>query len=179
MLPVTQWPTSQFAYLAQTVRTSAATIVPEGETKQTSTYTVVRVPDELDVIAHLSSPVPRYWFIDNPTLQQFLAGEMLYGLRTAVEAMAMSDIAGATTQDNDYATSNLVTLRRSITLLEIAGYSASAFVISPTDWESIELLLSDVEAVENLSLPFDPASRRLWGVPIVTTNAQATAPRAH
>ena len=71
VLPVTQWPTDQFAYLRQTVRDTKADIVPEGDVKPTSQYTVERVPDELDVVAHLSEGVPRFWFQDNPSLLQF------------------------------------------------------------------------------------------------------------
>ena len=38
-------------------------------------------------------------------------------------------------------------------------------------WEGVKLALSSTNAVEHLSLPYDPASRRLFGVPIVATNA--------
>lgn len=34
------------------------------------------------------------------------------------------------------------------------------------------LALTSVSAVEHLSLPYDPATRRLFGVPVTTTNAQ-------
>jgi len=40
-------------------------------------------------------------------------------------------------------------------------------------WEGVELALSSTNAVEHLSLPYDPATRRLFGVPIVVSNAQA------
>ena len=40
-------------------------------------------------------------------------------------------------------------------------------------WEGVELALSSTNAIEHLSLPYDPASRRLWGVPIVSTVSQA------
>ena len=40
-------------------------------------------------------------------------------------------------------------------------------------WEGVELALSSTTAIEHLSLPYDPASRRLWGVPIVSTVSQA------
>ena len=107
--------------------------------------------------------MPRYWFADDPTLQAFLANEMLYGLRVAVEAMALSDIAGTgTIQPNPYDdASALSTLRKSVTLLEIAGHDAAAFVVSPLDWELIELSLSTTNAVEHISLPYDAAARRL------------------
>jgi excisionase family DNA binding protein len=56
--------------------------------------------------------------------------------------------------------------------LEQAGYSAAAFVLTPADWEQVELSLSSVNAVEHLALPYDPAARRLFGVPIATSIAQ-------
>ena len=40
-------------------------------------------------------------------------------------------------------------------------------------WEGVELALSSTNAVEHLSLPYDPASRRLFGVPIVATVSDA------
>ena len=40
-------------------------------------------------------------------------------------------------------------------------------------WEGVELALSSTNAIEHLSLPYDPASRRLFGVPIVATVGQA------
>jgi hypothetical protein len=46
-------------------------------------------------------------------------------------------------------------------------------LLNPTDWEGVELALSSTNAVEHMSLPYDAASRRLFGVPVVTSNAQA------
>ena len=40
-------------------------------------------------------------------------------------------------------------------------------------WEGVKLALSSTNAVEHLSLPYDPASRRLFGVPIVATVSEA------
>ena len=47
------------------------------------------------------------------------------------------------------------------------------FVLHPTYWETTELALSSQTAIEHLSLPYDPATRRLFGVPVTTSNAQA------
>ena len=49
-----------------------------------------------------------------------------------------------------------------------------SIVLHPIDFEGIELALASVTAIEHLSLPYDAASRRLFGTPIVTTVA-ATA----
>ena len=67
----------------------------------------------------------------------------------------------------------LATLRKGLTKLETAGYTASSIVLHPTDWEGVESALSSTNAIEHLSLPYDPASRRLFGVPIVATVSEA------
>ena len=53
----------------------------------------------------------------------------------------------------------LATLRKGLTKLETAGYTAGAIVLHPSDWEGVELALSSTNAVEHLSLPYDPASQ--------------------
>lgn len=86
----------------------------------------------------------------------------------------MADInATSGIQTQAYSTSVLQTLRKSITKLEANGYPAGSIVLHPNDWESVELAFSSVNAVEHLSLPYDPASRRLFGVPVVTTVSAA------
>jgi hypothetical protein len=72
----------------------------------------------------------------------------------------------------------LTTLWKGITKLETAGYTASAFVLHPTDWEGVEVALSAQNAIEHMGLPYDPATRRLFGVPVTTSNAQAAGRRA-
>jgi hypothetical protein len=39
--------------------------------------------------------------------------------------------------------------------------------------EGVELALASTNAVEHMSLPYDPASRRLFGAPVVTTVSAA------
>ncbi|MET0996744.1 MAG: phage major capsid protein [Mycobacterium sp.] len=174
VIPVVQHATAEISYLRQTTRTNNAAVVAAGALKPTSVYTVTRIENSLVVIAHLSEGIPRHWLIDNTALEAFLSSELEYGLQTAVEAKVLSDVNGTSgIQTQAYATSVLTTLRKGVTKLEVAGYAPSAFALHPTDWEGVELALSSVAAVEHLSLPYDPATRRLFGVPVVTTNAQA------
>lgn len=117
--------------------------------------------------------MPRHWFIDNDALQGFLANELDYGLRVAVEAKVVDDInATSGLQTNAYATSPLVTLRKSLTKLETAGYEPGFFLLDPVDWEGIELLLTSQGATDVQGIPYDPAARRLFGVPVVVSVAQ-------
>lgn len=173
LLPVKQHGQPEFAYLRQSTRTNNAAAVAEGAVKPTSVVGLTRIEDKLDVVAHLSEGIPRYWFADNGSLEQFVTEELLYGLEVKLEALALADIAGTSgIQTNAFATSPLVTLRKSLTKLEANGYSPAAFVLHPNDWEATELLVSSTNAIEHMNLPYDPAARRLYGVPIVVTNAQ-------
>lgn len=179
LLEVIEHSTPEISYLRQTTRTNNAAAVAEGALKPTSIYSVTKITNSLEVIAHLSEGIPRYWLVDNAAIEAFLANELEFGLQLAVEAKVIADIdATSGIQSQVFATSALQTLRKGITKLENAGYNASAFVLNPTDWEGIELSLSSVNAVEHLSLPYDPAARRLFGVPIATSIEQ-TAGTGH
>ena len=174
VLPVVQHTTPEYSYLAQKTRTNNAAVVAEGATKPTSVYSVVRVEKSLVVVAHFSEAVPRYWLLDNIALEAFVDNELRYGLTLSVEAKVLADVNGTSgIQSQAYATSLLTTLRKGLTKLETAGYTPSSVVLHPTDWEGVELALCSTNAIEHLSLPYDPASRRLFGVPIVATVNQA------
>jgi hypothetical protein len=72
-------------------------------------------------------------------------------------------------QSQTYSTSVLVTVREGLTKLEIAG----SLVLHPMDWKDVELARASSNAGEHLSLPYDPATRRLFGVPVVATVGEA------
>lgn len=173
VLPVMSHTSPLYAYLRQSVRTNNAAVVASGAVKPTSVYTMIQVANTLAVIAHLSEGVDRFWLQDNRMLQGFISSELHFGLERAVEAKALADINGTSgIATQAWATSIPVTLRKALTQLETTGYTASAFVLHPADFELIELQLSTTNAVEHIGLPYDPAQRRLYGVPIATTIAQ-------
>lgn len=179
VLPTQSHSTGQFAYLRQLSRDNQAAVVADGALKPTSSYSVTRIEQTLSVIAHLSEGTPRFWFADNDALQSWLTGELVYGLQTAVEDKVFTDIdAVSGKQTQGFSTSALQTIRKSITKLEVAGWDPSALVMHPSDWETVELALASTSAVEYQGLPYDPASRRLFGIPVVTT-VSATAGMAH
>lgn len=150
-------------------------MVAEGAVKPTTLLGLTRVEKTLQVIAHLSEPIPRFWIQDVAALEQFVNAELEFGLGVALEAKVLADTAGASgVQSQTYSTSVLQTLRKALTKIEVAGYALGSIVLHPTDFEGIELALASVTAIEHLSLPYDAASRRLFGTPIVTTVA-ATA----
>lgn len=186
VLPVEVHGSSQYARLIQGTRTNAAAVVEDGDEKPASAIGLTRVEKSLRVIATLSEPgINRFWLIDNPAtgsaggLEQFIANELEFNVTRAVETMVLEDVAGTSgIQAQAYSTSALQTLRKSITKLEIAGHAPGAIVLHPSDWEGVELALSSTSAVEHLSLPYDPATRRLFGVPVATT-VSASAGTGH
>ena len=123
-----------------------------------------RVEQSLVVVAHLPEGIPRFWLLDNNALETFVEDELQYGLQLAVEAKVLTDVnATSGIQTQAYATSVLATLRKGLTKLEIAGYAAGSLVLHPMDWKDVELARASSNAVEHLSLPSDPATRRLFG----------------
>jgi HK97 family phage major capsid protein len=176
LLPATAHDVPNFAYLRQTTRTNNAAVVADGAVKPTSVYSVTRIESSLSVIAHLSEAVPRYWLSDNADLSSFITSELHYGLSLAVEAKIFADINAASgIETQAFATSVLTTLRKGVTKLELAGLVASSIVLAPADWETLELALSTTNAIEfQAALPYDPATRRLWGIPVVSAVAQTT-----
>ncbi|MEU2719609.1 phage major capsid protein [Streptomyces smyrnaeus] len=187
LMPNTQNTTGRFAYLRQTARTNNAAVVAQGAKKPTSIYTLSRVDDRVRTIAHLSEPIAKQDLDDVGMLRQFIDQEMRLGLDLALEdeilngdgtGEHMTGIANVSgSQAQAFATDVLTTTRKAVTKLERYGYLAgAAFVMTPEDWESIELL-ADNEARFYYGGPqntVDPAARRLWGAPVVVTDAATT-----
>lgn len=179
ILPVTVHGTAEYAFLSQGTRTNNADVVAEGDTKPTSVIGLTRVEQTLAVIAHLSEGIPRYWVLDNTSLETFVANELEYALRAAVEAKVLADVNGTSgIQTQAYSTSVVQTIRKALTKVEVAGYAPGAIVLHPSDFETVELGVSTANAIEYAGLPFDAAARRLFGVPIAVT-VSATAGVGH
>ena len=125
------------------------------------------------MVAHLSEGIPRYWLLDSSALETFVENELPFGLQLAVEAKVLADVNATSGIQTQTFAPPATTLRKGLTKLEVSGYAANSIVLHPTDWEGVELALSSTNAIEHLSLPYDPATRRLFGVPIVATVSQA------
>jgi HK97 family phage major capsid protein len=176
--------TGRFSYLRQTTRTNNAAVVAQGAKKPTSVYTLSRVDDRVRTIAHLSEPIAKQDLDDIGMLRQFIDQEMRLGLDLALEdeilngdgtGEHMTGIANVSgSQSQAFATNLLVTTRKAVTKLERYGYLAgAAFVMTPEDWEAIELL-ADNEARFYYGGPqniVNQGARRLWGAPVVVTDA--------
>jgi len=173
VIPVEQQPTPEISYLRQTTRTNNAAVVAAGALKPTSVYSVTGIENSLAVISHLSEGIPHQWLLDIESLTTWLDGELRFGLATAVEAKSLADVnatSGIQTHVRNHCPRDP---QKGHHKTESASYTASAFVLTPGDWEGVELGLSTTNSIEHQGLPYDAASRRLFGVPVVVSNAQA------
>lgn len=139
-----------FEYFVQTVRTNAATAVPDGQLKPTSTLTVAPHEDRCRVIAHLSEPTPIRLWDDHSELQSWLASEMINGVLDGLEAQIIAgdgtgeDMLGllatpgttAVPFDTDVAT----TLRSALTALQVIGEVPNGWALHPEDAQAIDLV---------------------------------------
>lgn len=176
-------PGPTFKALVQRQRTNNAAPVAEGATKPTSVFGLEEIEVNLEVLAHLSEPTPRYWFEDNDALQVFVQDELVRGLRDALEGQVLEgdgtrpNLQGILTtsgvQVQAFTTDVARSVRAAITKLETAGHEDNHLVIlSPADWEKAETARAEgsgqLEAVANVT---ERAQRTLWGVPVVVSNA--------
>ncbi|MFI6812252.1 phage major capsid protein [Nonomuraea sp. NPDC050328] len=176
---------THFSYLRQTTRTNNAAPVAEGARKPTSIYTLELIEDRCRVIAHLSEEVPRQVLADLPALQQFLDGEMRYGIDLAVEGQILNGSGAGENmrgilntsgvQVQAFATSKLLSIRSGITKLQNLGYEAGAIALRPVDWEAIETSVTDagsfIGAEAGQGTPVDAMRRTLYGVPVALSLA--------
>ncbi|MBY6679926.1 phage major capsid protein [Rhodococcus sp. BP-316] len=189
LLPMAVRPVN-WSFLREIGREDNAAVVPAGEVKPESDYDIERVDEILRVVAHLSNPFDKYIIEDFRLVAQYLERRMYAGLRLAIEsAILVGDglkAAGPPRVDNvrgilntsgiqtrAFATDLLTTIRKAITGLESVGHQATALVLSPSDWEALELSRAPGGGHFDLgpaNLPVDRAARRVWGVPTVTSN---------
>lgn len=165
-----------YSFLRQSVRTNNAAPVAELTEKPTSVVSVVSVENRLRVLAHVSEQISVQIVGDNVNLERFVADELVWGLRRALEDQIINGdgtgenftgiLETSGIQLQDFSVDVLTSVRKAITKLDTQGYSAGVVVLSGTDWEAIELLTATSGATDR-AVPVDPVARRLWGTRVV------------
>ncbi len=137
---------------------------------------MTKVANSLVVVAHLSEGDSALLADrSGQSLETFISSELEFGLRIAVEAKVLADVNSTSgIQTQAYATSVLATIRKSITKLEVSGYNPGQPGGAPDRLGRGGAWPCRAPARWSIcALPYDPASRRLFGVPVVVSNAQA------
>jgi hypothetical protein len=164
-----------FAYLRQTVRTNNAAVVPVGTRKPTSVFTLERVSDEVDTIAHLSEPIPRQWLDDAPLLRQFVDSELRHGLDLELDAEIVTAILAEAIDTSGAPVNSLPgslgDIRSAIAALELQDLVPDGIAMSPDEWMRAEATALTEFASNPSMSPANSAARRLFGLPVVVTTA--------
>lgn len=178
--------TDRFGFMRQVVRENNATAVAKGQLKPTSRYKVERVEDRARVIAHLSEPIDRVDLEDAADLASFLDSEMRGGVLSAGEDQIINgdgqgeNLTGILATEGvlvqPYSVDPLTTLRKALTSQQGLGNVPTAWVLSPSDWEALELTRENGATGPFMlaSGPVDRAAQRLWGLSVVVSPAMAT-----
>jgi len=121
---------------------------------------------------------------DAPMLQSYIDGRLRYGLKLIEEDQLLNgsgtgtDLNGIYTQATA-STANLAVIsaptkidviRIAMLQASLAEFPANGIVIHPTDWAGIETT-KDTAGAYIIGNPQDSAQPRLWGLPVVATQA--------
>lgn len=102
-------------------------------------------------------------------LQEELEDQLISGNGTAPNLRGILNTVGIQTQT--WATDELTTTRKARTAAILNGrVMPNAWVIHPTDWETIDLL-KDAEERYHMGGPREVLTPRLWGIPVVESEA--------
>lgn len=169
-------------YVRETGFTNAAAIVTEGQTKPESDLTFELLTRSVSTIAHwiLAS---KQILDDAPMLESHIDGRLRYGLAYAEEQQLLNgsgsgeQLHGLIPQAIAYSAPMVVgseqsadRIRMAILQSELAEFPATGIVMHPTDWTRIELL-KDSQGRYLFAQPQGVADARLWGRPVVGTQA--------
>lgn len=120
---------------------------------------------------------------DVPQLQSYLDGRLRYGLQYVEEAQLLmgggtgTDLNGIYTQATAYSAPFVLAgatmvdqLRLAMLQAELAEYPATGIVLHPSDWTRIELSKT-TDGAYLFANPQQSSQPRLWGLPVVATQA--------
>lgn len=164
LLGVTRRETANYSFLRQSVRTNNADVVAEGGTKPTSVFTVAEVKSELQVIAHLSEPIPKYLLQDNRDLELFLTTELTNGVVSKIESMAVAAfLAASGAQTQAYSGSAADSIHLGASKVGELGYTPNLVLVNPADYNGIRLAKT-ADGAYLFSNQFDGTRLGLWGI---------------
>lgn len=169
-------------YVQQTGFTNNADVVSENTRKPTSAIDFTLKSVNVATIAHIIK-ASKQLLDDFAALQSIIDDELRYGLKFVEEQQILFgdgtgiNLHGIVPQATAFAPAFAVDnqtkiddLRLAVLQSELAEYPATAFVLHPTDWASIELTKT-TEGAYIFASPLRLAGPTLWGLPVVPTKA--------
>ena len=187
LISVRQTESDQVTFVRQTTRVNAAATVAEatatsgtsgtkpegGFAFETVTESVKTIAEWIPATRRALSDASQLRGLIDQELREDLAEEeedqVLNGDGTGENVTGILNTSG--TQSQAWDTDILTTTRKARTKVRTVGRSTpTAYVLHPLDWEKIDLL-QDNEARYFFGGPANPGQPRLWGLPVVESEA--------
>jgi len=162
----------------------AAGVVAVGGTKPTFKLGFEAEDARLRVLAVLSEPIDKFLLEDATNLNTWVGqqladqvegaieGEIVSGDGTGEHMTGLLNVSGAQVQA--WAVDQLTTVLHGLSLLEQFSIAPQFVALAPADWLTIAGTRNSGGNFDaNASGPVDPATRRLWGAPVVVVPSLA------
>jgi len=175
-------------YVRDTSSTPGAAVeVAEGSAKPETTYTWELVTDTVKTIAHWMD-ITRQALEDEGQLRALAEQKLLFGLKYRIDGQIINgngtspNIRGIlnTSGINTYNTgtgndeARIFSLRKAKTTVRMDEYAANTAVLSPEDWQLIELSTDDNGAFRVTPNVQENLTPRIWGMTVIESTAIAT-----
>ena len=179
-------------YVRENVFTNSAAETAEGAAKPESSITTTLVTEPVATVAHWIK-ISKQLAADNPAMAAYINARMIYGVNLRVENQIIAgngtapNISGFTKSGNftahGYTAASLTSrfgsgytrldlIRAIIADTATNDYPADAILMTPVEWANIETL-KDTQGRYLVGNPNGESAPRLWGVPVITSNALA------
>lgn len=160
----------------------------ENVVKAESALTFSLTPMPVSTVAHWI-PVSRQLLDDAPAIQGYINTRLMYGLKLSEEGELLTGsgiqghLSGLVTNATTMSTTSAVTasdtyidtLRRAITQVQLSYFEPDGIIVHPSDWETIELTKETGSGISSgmyiFANPTTQVGPRLWGMPVVVTQA--------
>ncbi|MEO8713958.1 MAG: phage major capsid protein, partial [Acetobacteraceae bacterium] len=162
--------------------TTAAAVVSENTVKPETNLTFNMMSAPVRTIAHFSR-ASRQIMDDAPQLQSFIDGRLRYGLQFAEEGEMLNGngtgnhLNGIIPQASAYSAAfappsetDIDRIRMALLQATLAYYPSTGVVLHPTDWAKMEMA-KDTLGRYIIGDPQGTTAPRLWGLPVVATQA--------
>ncbi|MDQ3155297.1 MAG: phage major capsid protein [Actinomycetota bacterium] len=159
--------------------------VAEGSAKPEATYTFLVVVEPVRTIAHWV-PITRQAADDNAQLRGYIEGRLIYGLQFRIDSQIINgngtapnlrgilNVTGIGVYAPGAAEARVISIRKAITLTQIAEYAPTGVVLHPADWELVELSQDSQGMFRVNPNVANALAPRIWGLNVVPTTAIAS-----
>lgn len=160
----------------------AAGETAEGGLKPEATFTFTVVSEPVRTVAHWVN-LTRQSVDDNSMLQGYVEGRLAYGLDYRLDSQVLNgtgvspnlkgilSVTGLGAYVAGAGEAAVISIRRAITVAQLSEYAPDGCVLSPTDWERVELSTDNTGEFRVTPSAQSALGPRIWGLTVIPSTA--------